>query len=66
MVAFKGRITRIATAHRPGFNIATNTLEGVEEFVGRTFKVWYKMENHITWLDDAPYVTVRTSSPSST
>ncbi len=35
----------------------TTFIEGMGTFEGHTFKIWLQNENHITWLDDAPYVT---------
>ena len=31
--------------------------EGKGEFKGHTFKVWFKNENHVSWLDNEPLVT---------
>lgn len=53
---FKGIVAEKNWEDRDGYLWGTHTLEGVEEFSGRTFKVWYKNENHISWLDGKPYV----------
>ena len=42
---------------REGYLWGTNTIEGQDDFKGHTFKIFYKNENHVTWLDDKPYVT---------
>ena len=31
--------------------------EGKGEFKGHSFKVWFKNENHVSWLDEEPFVT---------
>ena len=32
-----------------------HVLEGEGDFEGHELKVWFKNENHITWLDEQPY-----------
>jgi DUF917 family protein len=39
------------------FGYGTHHLKGVDEFAGHTFRIWYKNEFHISWLDDQPFVT---------
>ena len=53
---FKGTVTRREFEDKKGFMFGTHVFEGVDEFQGHTFKIWFKNENHITWLDDKPYV----------
>ena len=54
---FKGRVVSKKWEDREGFMYGESTILGIEEFSGHTFKIWFKNENHITWLDDRPYVT---------
>jgi len=54
---FKGRVIKRETEDKEGYYWGTNILEGLGEFQGHTFKIWFKNENHISWLDEAPYVT---------
>jgi DUF917 family protein len=56
-VLFRGRVTKKDWQDREGYMWGTNTIEGHEEFKGHVFKIFYKNENHITWLDNKPYVT---------
>ena len=42
---------------RAGYMYGTTTIAGADGFKGHTLKVWFKNENHISWLDDKPYVT---------
>jgi DUF917 family protein len=30
-------------------------IEGESEFSGRDFRLWFKNENHLSWLDGEPY-----------
>jgi len=56
---FKGDVAEAEWEDREGymFGYGTHYLNGIEAFKGRTFRVWYKNENHITWLDDQPLAT---------
>ncbi|MCL5962257.1 MAG: DUF917 domain-containing protein [Chloroflexi bacterium] len=56
-VIFKGKVVGKDWEDRAGYLWGTHTLEGLDEWAGRTFKVWFKNENHISWLDGKPYVT---------
>ncbi|HZD03087.1 MAG TPA: DUF917 domain-containing protein [Actinomycetes bacterium] len=54
-VLFKGVICRREwsdTGYMEGFH----EIEGDGDFQGHTLKVWFKNENHVTWLDGEPYV----------
>ena len=42
---------------RDGYMFGTNVISGQEAFSGRQMKIWFKNENHVTWIDDTPYVT---------
>jgi DUF917 family protein len=54
---FTGTITGREWESREGYMFGTTLVTGTGEFEGHTFKIWLQNENHITWLDDAPYVT---------
>ncbi|GAB4537527.1 MAG: DUF917 domain-containing protein [Anaerolineae bacterium] len=54
---FTGTITRIEWESRDGYMFGTTFIIGNGNFEGHTFKIWLQNENHITWLDDMPYVT---------
>jgi len=54
---FKGEVTRKDWEDKGGYMYGTTYLRGIEEFQGRTFKVWFKNENHIAWKDEVPLVT---------
>ena len=55
-VLFRGTLTSREwknTGYLEGFHQIT----GTGPFTGHTLKIWFKNENHISWLDDKPYVT---------
>ncbi len=56
-VLFRGRVVKKDWQDKEGYLWGTNTIEGQDQFKGHTFKIFYKNENHVTWLDDKPYVT---------
>ena len=29
----------------------------MDEYAGKTFRLWYQNENQISWIDEEPYVT---------
>lgn len=53
---FKGTVIEREFEDKKGFMFGTHVFEGLDEFQGHTFKIWFKNENHITWLDNKPYV----------
>lgn len=54
---FKGKLADTKWEVREGFTYGDYILEGVNEFAGKTLKIWYKNENLMSWLDEKPYVT---------
>jgi uncharacterized protein len=56
-VVFKGVVSEKKWEDRAGYYWGTHTLTGIEEFAGQTFKVWFKNENHISWLNEKPFIT---------
>lgn len=39
------------------FGYGIHHLQGIEEYQGEKFDIWYKNENHISWKNGEPYVT---------
>jgi DUF917 family protein len=39
------------------FGYGTNHIQGLGEYEGQSFRIWYKNENHISWLNGEPFVT---------
>lgn len=56
-VLFRGEIDGVEREGRDGFLWGETTIRGVDAFQGRTYKIWIKNENMISWLDGEPHVT---------
>jgi DUF917 family protein len=58
-VLFEGRVeaTEIADEESYAFGMGTHKLQGLRDYQGHTFAIWYKNEYHVSWLDDKPFVT---------
>lgn len=54
---FKGEITHFERDERGGFMWGEHQYRGTDDYEGKNFKIWYKNENQISWLDGKPYVT---------
>jgi len=54
---FEGEVVKKEWEDREGYMFGTTHIEGKGEFRGHTFKVWFKNENHVSWLDEEPFVT---------
>jgi DUF917 family protein len=54
---FSGRITKKDDQDHDGYYWGSNEVRGDGEFRGRSFKYWFKNENHLTWLDGKLFVT---------
>jgi uncharacterized protein len=56
-VIFRGRVVRKEWESRDGYMFGTTTIEGQGPNRGHTLKVWFKNENHVTWVDERAFVT---------
>lgn len=54
---FEGVISKKEWEDKEGYYWGTHTVRGKGAFGGSSFKIWFKNENHISWLNDKPYVT---------
>jgi DUF917 family protein len=54
---FEGEVARKVWEDRGGYMIGTTYIDGTGEYKDRSFRVWFKNENHVTWLDDEPFAT---------
>jgi hypothetical protein len=54
---FKGEVIERRWEDRGGYFWGEHDLAGIDEFAGHSFRVWFKNENHISWLDGQPHVT---------
>jgi DUF917 family protein len=55
-VLFRGRVIAQLNEDKGAFIWGEIRLEGTGAFEGRWFKIWYKNENHMSWLDGRPFV----------
>jgi uncharacterized protein len=55
-VLFRGRVARKEWESRDGYMYGTTTIEGEAAQQRQTLRIWFKNENHVTWLDGKPWV----------
>lgn len=55
-VLFRGRLAKREWKNT-GYLEGTHEITGEGESAGHVLKVWFKNENHVSWLDGQPYVT---------
>ena len=55
--AFEGEITAILLEQKYGFIWGYSLLKGTGDWNGHHLKIWFKNENHVSWLDEEPYIT---------
>lgn len=54
---FEGRVISHEIEGRGGFNWGDCKIEGRGKFEKHAFRIWFKNENLISWMDEKPYVT---------
>lgn len=55
-VLFRGKILARVNEDDTAFIWGTERIAGTGKWEGQTFKIWYKNENHMTWIDGRPFV----------
>lgn len=53
---FKGEVTSKDWEDKEGYLQGVSTIKGIDEYSNHTYKIWFKNENHVTWLDDEVHV----------
>jgi DUF917 family protein len=53
---FEGEVASWKIEDRGGYSYGRTRLSGIGEFSGQELEVWFKNENHISWLDDEPWI----------
>jgi hypothetical protein len=53
---FEGVVTGKDWEDRGGYMYGTTHIRGTGDYDGHTLDVWFKNENHVTWLDGEPWV----------
>jgi DUF917 family protein len=56
-VLFTGEVVKKSWEDKRGYMIGEHVINGIGDFEDKRLKVWYENENHVTWIDDKPYVT---------
>jgi DUF917 family protein len=56
-VLMRGAVEQASWEDTGGFTFGEFTVVGDSPFGGSRLRIWYKNENHISWLDDEPFVT---------
>jgi len=56
-VLLTGEVTKKSWEDKRGYMIGEHEIKGSGDFSGRTMRIWYENENHVSWLDDKPYVS---------
>lgn len=54
---FEGEVSKKEWEDKEGYYWGIHTISGLEECKGSEFKIWFKNENHVSWLNGKPYVT---------
>lgn len=55
-VLFRGTVAKRTWESRDGYMWGEHEIQGTGSFAGRHMRLWFKNENHLTWLDGRPYV----------
>jgi DUF917 family protein len=53
---FEGVVTRKDWEDRDGYMFGTTHIQGTGDYAGQTLEVWFKNENHVSWLDGQAWV----------
>ncbi len=54
---FEGKVVSHLFEEKYSFIWGHSTLKGTGDWEGHSLRIWYKNENHVSWLDEKPYVT---------
>lgn len=53
---FEGRVIQLEFEERDGYGYGTIHIKGASEYQGQKLEVWFKNENHVSWLNSKPLV----------
>lgn len=53
---FEGTVSKKEWEDRGGYMFGTIYIDGTGAYQGQTLSVWFKNENHVTWLNGKPWV----------
>ena len=54
-ILFRGTIVSRHWEDRQGYMWGEHVIEGGDDFAGQQLRLWFKNENHMSWLDGQPY-----------
>jgi DUF917 family protein len=54
---FEGEVTSKDWEDREGYMFGTSHIRGTGDYADHTLDVWFKNENHVSWLDGKPFVS---------
>lgn len=54
---FEGKVGGFTNERKGAFIYGNAWIEGTGDYEGKTFRLYYKNENQISWIDELPYVT---------
>jgi DUF917 family protein len=54
-ILFRGSIVSREWEDRQGYMWGEHEIEGADDFAGHSLRLWFKNENHMSWLDGHPY-----------
>lgn len=54
---FEGKIGGFTNERYGAFVYGNAWIEGTGDYKGKTFRLWYKNENQMSWIDEKPYIT---------
>lgn len=54
---FEGKVAYYTTEPKNAFIWGNVWIEGTGDYEGKTFRLYYKNENQVSWIDEAPYIT---------
>lgn len=55
-VLFEGVVTEKKWESRDGYMYGTTYIRGDGRWAGHQMRIWFKNENHVSWIDDNPFV----------
>jgi DUF917 family protein len=53
---FEGVVSGKEWEDRDGYMFGTNHIKGTGDYDGKTLDVWFKNENHVSWLNGEPWI----------
>jgi DUF917 family protein len=54
---FEGKVGGFTNERKGAFVYGNAWIEGTGDYSGKTFRLYYKNENQVSWIDEEPYIT---------